>query len=133
MVLRSWWCSSVNPKSIGFTGRAGLNDFFALRIPANRAAFAIAVHGHTAGDGNAIAQLQGAVRLASQAYAVEEILQMGLRNVGRTANGLLQVRSIHFLRHVAHLAGAGDRSVRAQDVFGDSQLIVSQTRNPTDQ
>src|SRR5213078_3099353 len=101
-------------------------------VPSNRAAFAITIDGHAACDRHAITQLERATGFATHANAIEEILEMRLRDVRRTAHNFLQVGTIYLLRNIADLAGAHYGPMGAEHIFRHSQLVVSQARSPVD-
>src|SRR5579885_3478176 len=109
-----------------------LNDLLAFRIPAQRTPGAITVHGHAAGDGNAETELKGTVRLLARANAIQEILHVSVRRASRAAGHFRSVGggAVNFLRDIADLAAAGNRSVRAEHVLAGPELVVAGSRKP---
>ena len=95
---------------------------------------AIAIHGHAARDRDAIAEIEGTVRLLAGADAIEEILHVRVRQRAWCGRSSPCRRAVHFLRNVAHLAGARNafRALPSTSSL-DAQLIVAEARSPTDQ
>src|ERR1035438_7669434 len=144
--LRSAICSGVYSKSTGFLrgwrGRAvarrgklkhtpQLDDLLANGIPANGALLAVAFDGHATGDGNAIAEVEGAVGLAIGADGVEEILHMGLGIGAGDAGHFVAVGPVLLLGGVADsLRRTRDGAGGAHHVLGDAEAFVAESAIP---
>src|ERR1044071_1726730 len=109
------------------------NDFFLARIPADRAALAVAFDRHAAGNRDAVAEVESARRLAADPDGVQEVLHVSLRRLGGAPDDLAQIRAIHFLRRVAYLRGSGNGAVGSEHVLADTQLVVAEAGEPGDQ
>src|ERR1039458_6846779 len=85
---------------IRLSPRGQFADLFLYGIPRQRAALAVAVNGHAAGDGNPEPELKGAIRLVPRPHAVQKILHVDLIGVGGGAMSLgcdfHSVRPVHF-------------------------------------
>src|SRR5271157_882150 len=87
------------------------NDLFLLLVPTHGSALPVRINGHSAGDGGAEAQFEGAVGFFAAAHAVEEILHVqggGIAHaddVRSLAGRLTHARGLRlaFLGNVAHV------------------------------
>src|ERR1017187_4515444 len=125
--LRRWICSGVYSKSTS----APLDDLFLGGVPADGALLAVAFHRHAAGDGDAEADIKGAVGLRSAADGVEEVLHVRLWVAAGDAGHFVAVFAVDLLGIILDgLRGVRDGAVIAQDVFGDAELIVAEAGVP---
>ena len=82
------------------------------RRPSVRCAAAtIAFHRHAAGDGDAEAQLERAVRLLSRADGIQEILHVRVGRGARGSQHFRAIRAVHLLRQIADLLALGNGAV----------------------
>src|ERR1035438_7093212 len=122
--LRRWICSGVYSKSTA----APLDDLFPGGVPADGALLAVAFHRHAAGDGDAEADIKGAVGLRRAADGIDEVLHVRLGVAAGDAGHLVAVSSVDLLGIILDgLRGVRDGAFVAQYVFGDSELIVARS------
>src|SRR5262249_19943047 len=124
--LRSWICSGVYSKSTS-------DDFFGRGVPMHGAALAVAVDRHAAGDRNAEAHIERTIRLLAGANAVEEILHVRVRTGPSSSDHFVAFGAVDLLREVADLLSFGNRAIRAENIFGAAELVVAESRIPSEQ
>src|SRR5436190_8017042 len=111
-------------------GCCPLRKFLRAWIPAHRATLAIAVYGHAARDGDAIAEFERAVGCGAVSYTVEEVLHVGDVHVRRSSvlpGSGDSLRIGHLLRNIRDYSGARDSTIGAEHVFGCPQLVIAET------
>src|SRR5258708_6911926 len=114
--------------------RTKLDDLLFIRIPPHDTALPVAFHRHAAGDGDAKAQLDRAVRLLSGSDAVHEILHVGPLVGGGRAGHLLAVRTVHLFRQIADpVVVPRNRAVGSEDLFGVAKPLLAESRIPREQ